>query len=145
VSDGGDHNYQSNYGDLIAAKSYSLATNMGKLYNVPFCESSYQSELFGMLADTISLQHNKRIQNQHSKKNKKIYFCCDNKSVVKMVNSRINLRRTVNQHRYPDVDIGQQLLYKLKTLDEMQCAIGILNYAGSNNTHIEQSILKEKI
>jgi hypothetical protein len=57
VSDGGVHNYQSNYGVVIAIKSYSLATNMGKIYSVTFHESSYRAELYGMLAAVTPLRY----------------------------------------------------------------------------------------
>jgi hypothetical protein len=105
VSDGGVHTYQSNYGLVIAQKLYSLATNMGKIYSMPFHKSSYRSEMFGMLAAVVSVRHILETFNITMPPKKKLCFHCDNKSVVKTIKTRLELRRTVNEHRYPDVDI----------------------------------------
>jgi ribonuclease HI len=134
VSDGGVHDYNSNYGVVIASKSNIVATNKGKIYSVPFHESSYRSEMFGMLAATVSLhniiEHNKLTMAP----NKQLYFYCDNKSVVKLTNSRLETRRTVNQHRYPDVDIEQQLIYELRQLQEKGCMVIIRHVKGHQDT-----------
>jgi hypothetical protein len=89
VSDGGVHNYQSNFGLVIANKSYSLATNMGKIYSVPFHESSYRSEMFGMLAEVVSLKHILETFNFTLPAKKKLYFYCDNKSALRTIKSRL--------------------------------------------------------
>jgi hypothetical protein len=56
VSDGGVNDYKSNFRMVIAVKSNIVATNKGKIYSVAFHESSYRSELFGVLAATVSLR-----------------------------------------------------------------------------------------
>jgi hypothetical protein len=58
VSDGGIHNYQSNYGLVLAIKSYSLATNMRKKYiGFPSTNHYLAQNLFGMLAPVKTLWH----------------------------------------------------------------------------------------
>jgi hypothetical protein len=43
---------------------------------------------------------------------------CDNQLVVNKIKFRRKLRQTVNQHRYPDVDIELQVLHEIKQLEE---------------------------
>jgi hypothetical protein len=127
LPDGGVHDYNSNYGVVIASKWTTVATSKGKIYSIRFHQSSYCSEMFGMLAATVSLR---RIIKQHkltTAPNKKLHFYCDNKSVVKLVNTRLETRQTVKQHRYPDVDIKQQLIYELRKLRKKSC-ITIIQY-----------------
>jgi hypothetical protein len=134
VSDGGVHDYNSNLGMVIAVKSKIMAANKGKIYSVAFHESSYWLELIGLLAATASIrqlikQHKLTVAN-----NKKLNFYCDNKSVIKLINSRQELRRTVNQHQFPDVDIEIQLLHKLKQLNAMNCITTFEHVKGHQDT-----------
>jgi hypothetical protein len=57
VSDGGVHDYQSNYGVVIADDADTFAKNLGKIYSIQFHESSYRSEMYGLLAAIASLRH----------------------------------------------------------------------------------------
>jgi hypothetical protein len=66
--------------------------------------------------------------------NKKLNFYCDNKLVIKLINSRQELRRTVNQHRFPDVDIEIQLLHELKQLNDMNCITTFEHVKGHQDT-----------
>jgi ribonuclease HI len=144
VSDGGVHDYNSNYGVVIAFKSSIVATNKGKIYSVPFHESSYRSEMFGMLAATVSLRYIIEHHKMTMAPNKQLYFYCDNKSVVKLINLRLETRRTVNQHRYPDVDIEQQLIYELHQLQEKGCMIIIQHVKGHQDTADNRSMTIEE-
>jgi hypothetical protein len=135
VSDGGVHDYNSNFGAVIALKSTTLATNKGKIYSVAFHESSYRSELFGVLAVTVSLRHIIKTHQLSVANNEKLNFYWDNKSVIKLINSRQDIRRTVNQHRFPDVDIEIQLLHELKQLDDMNCITTFEHVKGHHADH----------
>jgi hypothetical protein len=86
ISDGGVDDYNSNFGAVIALKSTTLAMNKGKIYSVAFHESSYRSELFGVLAAAVSLRHIIKIYQLSVANNKKLNFYCDNKSVIKLIN-----------------------------------------------------------
>jgi hypothetical protein len=116
VSDGGVHNYQSNYRVIIAAKSATIATNKNNIYSVDFHESSYRSELYGMLAAVVVFTHLIKENGMSIPRPKQIFFYCDNKLVVKTLKSRLEMRRTVNHHRYPDFAIEQQLVQEFQTL-----------------------------
>jgi hypothetical protein len=123
VSDGGIHHYQSNFGVVIAAKSDVVATNKGKIYSIEFHESSYRSELYGLLAAVVSLRHIIKSNKITFPRQKEIFFYCDNKSVVNTINNRLELRRTVNQYRYLDVDIELKLLHEHHKLNETNCIV----------------------
>jgi hypothetical protein len=56
VSDGGVHDYHSNYRLVIASKLRIITQNMGQIYSVEFHESLYWSELFGMLVAIVCFQ-----------------------------------------------------------------------------------------
>jgi hypothetical protein len=47
-----------------------------------------------------------------------IYF--DNRSVVDKIRLRRKLRRTVNQHRYPDVNLELQIIHKIQEFESAQ-------------------------
>jgi hypothetical protein len=87
VSDGGVHDYNSNFGLVIAVKSRIVATNKGKIYSVEFHELSYRSELFGMLAAAVSLLYIIEKNKLQVASNKILHFYCDNKLVIKLVNA----------------------------------------------------------
>jgi ribonuclease HI len=130
ASDGGVHNYQSNYGVVIAQGAQQLARAMGKIYSITFHESSYIAELYGLLAGTVIIQH---IIQKYSIKlpiSKKLDFYCDNKSAITIITERLKLRRTVNQHRGPELDIEQQLVFELKQLMNKKCIINICHVKG---------------
>jgi hypothetical protein len=57
VSDGGVHNYNSNFGMVIAIKLKAVAMNIGKTYSVAFHKSSYHSEIYGVLAGIVSIRY----------------------------------------------------------------------------------------
>jgi hypothetical protein len=57
VSDGGVHHYHSSFELVITAKLELVATNKGKIYSIEFHESSYRSELYGVLAALVSLHY----------------------------------------------------------------------------------------
>jgi hypothetical protein len=79
VSDGGVHDYHSNFGFVIATKSTIVTQNMGQIYSVEFHESSYRSELYGMLAAIVSFNHLLEIYKITIPREKRVYFLCDNK------------------------------------------------------------------
>jgi hypothetical protein len=93
VSDGGVHHYHSNFGPVIAVNGTIVASNMGNLYSIQFHESSYCSELFGMLAATVTLHH---ILEEHEigivRRQTTLNFYCDNKSVMKTINACLEMR-----------------------------------------------------
>jgi hypothetical protein len=56
---------------------------------------------------------------------KQLLLYCNNKSVVKKLTSRQELRRTINQHRHPDVDIKMQVLHDISLLEAKGCYVTI--------------------
>jgi Reverse transcriptase (RNA-dependent DNA polymerase) len=130
VSDGGVHSYQSNFGVILAEGTLPLATSMGKIYSVELYESSHRSEMYGMLAGIIVLKHLITYLSLNIPEDKKLQFFCDNRSVVRKVNDRLQQRRTVNQHRYPDADIELQLVSELQYFIFQKCNISIAHVKG---------------
>jgi hypothetical protein len=117
VSDGGVYQYEGNFG-LVTADHYTiLASNMGKIYSIDFYESSHQSEMYGVMASLVTIKYLLLSLHISLPQGKEFHMYCDNSSVVNKINFRRKLRRTVNQHHYPDVDIELQLLYELKDLE----------------------------
>jgi ribonuclease HI len=114
---------KSNYG-------YSLVTNVGKIFSIPFHESSYRAELFGMLAAVTTLRHIIELYEISIQERKKFLFYCNNKSVVKTINSTLDMQRTVNEHCYPDADIELQLMHELNVLRETKCHIEVSHIKG---------------
>jgi hypothetical protein len=78
VSDGGVHQYHSNFGLVIASKSRIVAQNLGQIYSVEFHKSSYRSEIYGMLAAVVSISHILEQYKITIPRDKKINFFCDN-------------------------------------------------------------------
>jgi hypothetical protein len=134
VSDGGVHNYHGNFGLVIAHKSTSLAVNYGQLYSIEFYESSYRSELYGVLSGLVTFHHLVTTLKLQLPAKKKLLLYCDNKSVVNKLTSRQELRRTVNQHRHPDVDIEMQVLHEISLLEAKSCFITIQHVRGHQDT-----------
>jgi hypothetical protein len=108
VSDGGVHEYHSNFGATIAATQLPLAYTYGKLYSIELYESSYRAEMYGMLAGVVMLQYIIESQSLRIPEEKQMHLYCDNRSVVWKVTERMKYRRTLNQYRHPDVDIELQ-------------------------------------
>lgn len=144
VSDGGVHQYHSNFGLVIASKSRIVAQNLGQIYSVEFHESSYRSELYGMLAAVVSFNHILEEYKITIPREKRINFFCDNKSVIKLINARRDCRRTINQHRYPDVDIEQQLMYELNALSKKATYIEILHVKGHQDKDTQRHLTTEE-
>jgi hypothetical protein len=134
VSDGGVHDYNSNFGMVIALKSMTLATNKGKIYSITFHESSYRSEMFRLLASIVSLHYIIKTYHMTVSTNKILNFYCDKKSVIKLVNARQELQRKVNQFRYPDVDIEVQLLHEIQHLHNMNFITRFEHVKGHQDT-----------
>jgi hypothetical protein len=144
VSDGGVHNYQSNFGLVIASQSQVVATNKGKIYSIEFHKSSYRSELYGVLAAAVSMPHIIDTHKITIRRQKELFFYCHSKSVVKTINSGLEIWRTVNQHRYPDVDIEQQLIYELKILEDKNCIITIQHVKGPQDNNTKRKLKTEE-
>jgi hypothetical protein len=102
VSDGGVHNYNGNYGVVLAQSATILATTMGKRYIVEFHESSNRAKLHGMLAGLVLLTHIIDSIQINIPQQKTFNMYCDNKAVINTIISPLDVRRTVNQHRHPD-------------------------------------------
>jgi ribonuclease HI len=147
VSNGGGglvHHYQSKFGLVIAAKYNVVARNKSKIYSIEFHESSYRSELYGLLAAVVSLRHIIKSYKITFPRQKEIFFYSDNKSVVNTINNRLELRRTVNQHRYPDVDIKLQLMHELHKLNETNCIINIQHVKGHQDSEKKRKLTIEE-
>jgi ribonuclease HI len=144
VSDGGVHDYHSNYGVVIASKSRIIAQNMGQIYSVEFHESSYRSGLFGILAAIVSFRHILEVHKITIPGERKLHLYCDNKSVIKLVNARRESRRTVHQHRYPDADIEQQLMQELEALSKEVGTIEINHVRGHQDEGTNHMIKQRK-
>jgi hypothetical protein len=91
-----------------------------------------------MLAGLVMLTHiidqNRFILPQ----GKKFDLYCDNKAVINTINSRLELRRTVNQHRHPDVDLEQQIVHEIESLQRRSCNIKIEHVKGHQDTATHQ-------
>ena len=125
ISDGGVHNYEGNFGVIISDGSSPIASTNGKLYSVDFFESSFRSEMYSMLAGIMSLRQIHKTYNIHNANPRKLYLYSDNKPLIKKVNNRIKIRRTVNQHRDSDVDLELQLLHELAEVEKLNFTITI--------------------
>jgi ribonuclease HI len=68
-------------------------------------------------------------------KDKNIEMYCDNKAVITSISSRLGLRRTMNQHRYLDVDIEQQLVKELLELRKKKTPLKIQHVKGHQDTN----------
>jgi hypothetical protein len=71
----------------------------------------------------------------------KITLLCDNKSVVNKITSCTELRRTVNQHRHPDVDIEMQVLHEISQLEAKSCIIFVQHVRGHQDTKNQKKFL----
>jgi ribonuclease HI len=129
VSDGGVYNYEGTYGVVISDGTNPLIKNYGKLYSVDFCESSYRSELYAMLAGIITLQAVSKEYGEISGDNTTVHLVTDNKALVRKINNRLKNKRTTNQHRDSDVDLELQLMHEIYQLQ-------------SNNLHITISFAR---
>jgi hypothetical protein len=113
ASDGGAYNHEGTFGMVISDGNALLAHNNGKFYSVDFCESSFRSELYAMLAGILTLKslciHYKAL---HTAKIT-IKMVSDCKTLINNINNRLHNRRTTNQHRDSDVDLELQLLHEL--------------------------------
>jgi ribonuclease HI len=136
VSDGGVHKYEGNYGVVMAQGLNILASTKGKIYSLEFHESSYWSELHGMLAGVVMLSHILKEYSIIWPKGKKVEIYCDNKAVVSAITSRLESRRTVNQHRHTDVDIEQRLVQELLDLRKNGSYIKIQHVKGHQDTNM---------
>jgi hypothetical protein len=143
VSDGGVHDYNGNFGMVKAVKSKIVATNKGKMYSIAFHESSYRSELFGVLARINKIHHSETQVEGSEQQTTKLF--CNNKSVVKLLNERRETRRTFNQHRHPDVDIEIQIIHELRQLEEMNCTAIIKHVKGHQDTNNSRSLRTEEV
>jgi ribonuclease HI len=106
ITDGGAHEYSGTFGVVIMQQDEIIATNNGKLYSPEFYETSYRSELYAILAGLVSLR---RIIGELSNIVKmEIEIYSDNKTVIKRISSRQQIKVTVNQHRAAEADIELQ-------------------------------------
>ena len=117
TSDGGVHNYEGTFGVIISDGSSPIVSTNGKLYIVDFFESSYRSEMYSMLAGIMTLNNINKHYNIDTTSTRKLYLHSDNKALIKKINNRRKVRRTVNQHCDSDVDLELQLLYEIHELE----------------------------
>jgi hypothetical protein len=61
-----------------------------------------------------------------------------------MVNSRMELKITVSEHRYPDADIELQLIHELKALQETKCNIEIFHVISHQDSTTRQNLTDEE-
>jgi ribonuclease HI len=125
VSDGGVYNYEGTFGVVISDGTYPLIKNYGKLYSIDFCESSYRSELYAMLAGIITLQAVSKEYGALSGNNTAVHLVSDNKTLVKKIKNRLQNKRTTNQHRDSDVDLELQLMHEISILQSTNLQIHI--------------------
>jgi ribonuclease HI len=145
VSDGGVYNYQGNFGVIMACKGHPLMINYGKLYSIEFYESSFRSELYGVLAGLVTFNYICKELQVVVPEGKEVNLFCDNKSVVNKISSRQELRRTVNQHRHPDVDIEMQVLHEVSLLEKEHLNFTIQHVQGhQDTTKLKRSLTMEE-
>jgi hypothetical protein len=90
--------------------------------------------MFGVLAGIVSIRYIIEKHQLEVSNNKKLTFFCDNKSVIKILNARQEMRRTVNQHRNPDVDVELQIMHELHQLHEKNCMTIFEHVKGHQDT-----------
>jgi ribonuclease HI len=95
-------------------------------YSLDFCESSYRSELYAMLAGVITLQAVSKEYGALSGDNTTLHLASDNKALVQKINNRLKNKRTTSQHRDSDVDLELQLMHELHKLQELILHIKVL-------------------
>jgi hypothetical protein len=134
VSEGGMYNYQGNFGLVVAHKNTSLVGNYGKRYSIEFYKSSYRSELCRVLSGLVTFHYLISTLKLKLHAKKQLLLHCDKNSVVKKLTSRQELRRMVNQHRHPDVDIEMQVLHKISLLEAKGCHVTIQHVYGHQDT-----------
>jgi hypothetical protein len=141
ASDGGVYNHEGTFGIVISDGNAPLAHNNGKFYSVDFCESSFRSELYAMLAGILTFQslciHYKALPTAKIT----INMVSDCKTLVNKVNKRLNNRRTTNQHRDSDVDLELQLLHELQNLISNNMIISISHVRSHQELKKAKSIL----
>lgn len=125
ISDGGVYNYEGTYGLVTSDGQAPIASNNGKLYSVDFFETSFRSEMYSMLAGIISLVHINKQYNIESAEPRYLHLYSDNKTLIKKLNKREKVRRTVIQHRDSDVDLELQLLHELRQLEDSNYIISM--------------------
>jgi hypothetical protein len=125
VSDGGVYNYEGTFGVVISDGSNPLVKNYGKMYSLDFCESSYRSELYAMLAGVLTLQAVSTEYGALSCNNITVHLITDNKALVRKINNRLRNKRTTNQHRDSDVDLELQLMHEISRLQSMKIIIKV--------------------
>jgi ribonuclease HI len=97
-----------------------------------------------MLAAVTTLRYITESYSIQISERKKMHFYCDNKSVVKTVNSRMEFQRTVDKHRYPDANIELQLIYKLNALQKTKRIIEISHVKGHQGSTTRQNLTNEE-
>jgi ribonuclease HI len=125
VSDGGVYNYDGTFGVVISDGTNPLIKNHGKLYSLDFCESSYRSELYAMLAGVLTLQAVSNEYGELSGNHVKVHLLSDNKALVRKISNRLKNRRTTNQHRDSDVDLELQLMHEILKLQSQNITIKV--------------------
>jgi ribonuclease HI len=126
---------------VISDGNTPLANNNGKFYSVDFCESSFRSELYAMLAGILTFKslclHYKALPTATIT----IKMVSDCKTLVHKINNRLNDRRTTNQHRDSDVDLELQLLYELQQLISNNKSISISHVRSHQELNKTKSVL----
>jgi hypothetical protein len=95
-----------------------------------------------MLSGTVLLQYILSHYSIGLPSEKELNFYCENWSVVNKIRERLQRRRTVNQHRHPDVDIELQLIHELQLLKSKGCIIGIHHVKGHQDSTSNKNKLK---
>jgi hypothetical protein len=95
-----------------------------------------------MLAAIVSFHHILETHKIVIPREKQVNLHCNNKSVVKLVKARRESRRTVNQHRYPDMDIKLQLMFELNLLSKKISLLDIYHVKGPLINYASKSSLK---
>jgi hypothetical protein len=99
--------------------------------------------MYGVLSALVAIKHLISEFDISIPPGKQFQLYCDNRSVVDKISYRRQLRRTVNQHRHPDVDIELQLLHELQQLEhDKGCKVSlsfVKNHQDKHKTRNEMS------
>jgi hypothetical protein len=104
------YNYTGNFGVVVSDGIQDLATNYGTLYSQPLMESPTRAELNSMLAGIITLAALSSHYNLSESAHRTITIYSNNLPMIQRVYRRRKKKRTVNQHKDPDIDIELQLI-----------------------------------
>jgi hypothetical protein len=114
--DGGVYESKATFRVVISNGKQALVTNYGTLYCFPHYESPTRSELYAILAGLVILSAVAKQLNIQQTAHRMISLYKDNQRMISRIYRRNKMKRTVNQHKDPDLDLEIQIIAELEEL-----------------------------